>query len=83
MKIGIPDYRCLNEDFYYPAVADDADSEHDSEECYDNSHRQFELAEICEERFHDGQELPLTFKRGLRVAIRLPHLPHDLPSLLD
>ena len=71
-QILVPDCKFLSTDFYSHCEEEEENNEVENEEQYEEVHRKYEVAESCGHFFKYGQELPLEFKTGLKVTLRLP-----------
>ena len=80
-KIYIPEFKPLDKSFY-KNMEEDCEMENEEESWYEEMHRPYELAESCNKFLDSGQGLPEELKGGLKIRIKLPKGPNELPSLL-
>lgn len=80
-KIYIPEFKVIDSS-YYRDVEEDEMEENDEEMMYTEMHRPYELAESCDKFLDSGQGLPEELKGGLKITIKLPKTPDELPSLI-
>eukprot|EP00826_Nyctotherus_ovalis_P030251 TRINITY_DN2408_c0_g1_i8.p1 TRINITY_DN2408_c0_g1~~TRINITY_DN2408_c0_g1_i8.p1 ORF type:complete len:198 (+),score=38.43 TRINITY_DN2408_c0_g1_i8:132-725(+) len=78
-KIFIPDFKAVDTEYYKDV---DEMIEEDDEARYSEMHRPYELAESCYKFLDSGQGLPEELKGGLKIKIKLPSNPNELPLLI-
>ena len=79
IKICIPEFKVISNEEYKEVneVIED-----DDEMRYTEMHRPYELAESCHKFLNGGQGLPKELKGGLKIKIKLPTTPNELPFLI-
>lgn len=72
-NIIVPEYKIINNTQHLlPEVEEEKSIEEDSESCYTEIHKSYEMAEMCGYFLNAGQGLPEALKDGLKVKLIVP-----------
>jgi len=80
-QILIPQYKVLEKSYYDDPECEEVEA--DDNEQYQKMHRQYELAEACHRYLYNCQEVPDSFKGGLKIKLQLPKDSTELPLIIQ